>query len=93
VPLAVVLNDTYIALLKNSGVAAWNAWREQIPIPLDLSGADIRGADLSGANLIGVPRRGGPQRGGLPRGEPQRGAAGSGRRKPCKSDGANSRRN
>ena len=47
-------NDNYIALLKNSGVAAWNAWREQNPIPVDLSGADIRGADLSGANLIGV---------------------------------------
>ena len=47
-------NENYIALLKNSGVAAWNAWREQNPIPLDLSGADIRGADLSGANLIGV---------------------------------------
>jgi len=47
-------NENYIALLKDSGVAAWNAWREQNPIPLDLSGADIRGADLSGANLIGV---------------------------------------
>ena len=47
-------NENYIALLKNSGVAAWNAWREQHPIPVDLSGADIRGADLSGANLIGV---------------------------------------
>jgi uncharacterized protein YjbI with pentapeptide repeats len=46
-------NDEHIAQLKR-GVAAWNAWREQNPIPLDLSGADIRGADLSGANLIGV---------------------------------------
>jgi len=47
-------NDDHIALLKNSRVAAWNALREQNPIPLDLSGADIRGANLIGVNLIGV---------------------------------------
>jgi len=55
-----VSNDGLIALLKN-GVAAWNAWREENRIPLDvdpalpnLPFADLSGADLSGANLSGA---------------------------------------
>jgi uncharacterized protein YjbI with pentapeptide repeats len=46
--------------LLNSGVEAWNKWREENPdikinlFGADLSGADLYGADLSGADLSGA---------------------------------------
>ena len=52
-------NAKQIALLK-SGVAAWNAWREENPDEeIDvrearLSGIQLVGADLSGASLVRV---------------------------------------
>jgi len=41
--------------LRNEGLAAWNAWRDENPdIRPDLSGAHLKGADLSEAQLAGV---------------------------------------
>jgi Pentapeptide repeats (8 copies) len=43
-------NDDHIAQLKK-GAPAWNAWREENRIHVDLSGAPLSGAALSGTNL------------------------------------------
>jgi hypothetical protein len=52
-------NGDHIALLKNSGAAAWNAWRAENPnIRPDLSGADLRGRNLMRANLMGANLQG-----------------------------------
>ena len=45
-------NEDHIARLK-SGVAAWNAWRDENPnIRPDLIGADLTKADLTEADLF-----------------------------------------
>jgi hypothetical protein len=43
-------NDKHVALLKQ-GVAAWNAWRDEHPVGMDLIGADLSGADLKRVHL------------------------------------------
>ena len=46
-------NSDHLNMLRQ-GVDAWNAWRKQHPVEVDLSGADLTGADLSGADLRGT---------------------------------------
>jgi uncharacterized protein YjbI with pentapeptide repeats len=46
-------NDDHTAQLVK-GASAWNAWREENRIRVDLSGADLRDANLQFANLSGA---------------------------------------
>ena len=52
--MTTMTNEEQLNTLR-SGVAQWNAWREQNPAAkVDLSGSDLRYADLDGANLSGA---------------------------------------
>ena len=46
-------NQALLEVLKQ-GSTAWNTWREQHPLWLDLDSVDLRRADLSSANLSGA---------------------------------------